>query len=231
MDYKNWEGTYKKILKDFNFSQKEDEKSAKVLDKLLQTKKNLFSINQLKDLINEREIVVFGAGPTLKSSIAKHKNLFQEMIKITADGATTALLENDILPDIIVTDLDGRISDQIKATLQGSIAIIHAHGDNIDNIKEYVPKFKGKIIGTTQTNPDQYINLYNFGGFTDGDRAVYLAYEFNAKKINLIGFDYDNIIGEYSFPKNKDKKQKIKKLEWCKQLINKIDEKDIITYL
>jgi len=231
MDYKNWEFTYKKILKDFNFSLEQDEKAACVLDKLLQRKKNRISIKQLRNLINQREIVVFGAGPSLKTSIDKHKKILKEMIKISSDGATTALLENDFLPDIIVTDLDGKIQDQIKANSQGSIIIIHAHGNNIDKIKKYVPKFKGKIMGTTQTNPDLYNYLFNFGGFTDGDRAIYLSYEFNAKKINLIGFDFDDIIGEYSFPKNKDRKQKIKKLNWCKYLINILDEKDKIRYL
>lgn len=231
MDYKNWEPTYKKILKDFNFSLENDKKSADFLDKLLENKENILSIKQLKNLINNKEVIVFGAGPSLKTSIDEHKNFFQETLKIAADGATTALLENDILPEIIVTDLDGKISDQVRANSQDSIAIIHAHGDNIDKIKKYVPKFKGKIIGTTQTNPDQYNNLFNFGGFTDGDRAVYLAYEFNAKKINLIGFDFDGIIGEYSFPKSKDRKQKIKKLDWCKRLINRLDKKDTIFYL
>lgn len=231
MDYKNWELTYKKILKDFNFSLENDKKSADFLDKLLENKESILSIKQLKNLINNKEVIVFGAGPSLKTSIDEHKNFFQETLKIAADGATTALLENDILPEIIVTDLDGKISDQIKANSQDSIAIIHAHGDNINKIKKYVPKFKGKIIGTTQTNPDQYNNLFNFGGFTDGDRAVYLAYEFNAKKINLIGFDFEGIIGKYSFPKSKDRKQKIKKLDWCKRLINRLDKKDTIFYL
>ena len=74
--------------------------------------------------------------------------------------------------------------------------------------------------------------MYNFGGFTDGDRAVFLAVHFNAKKIFLIGFDFNNTIGEYSFVEKKDKKNKIKKLKWCKHLLDfLINENNEIEFL
>jgi hypothetical protein len=41
-------------------------------------------------------------------------------------------------------------------------------------------------------------NVYNFGGFTDGDRSVFLAEEFGAKEIILIGMDFGIHIGKYS---------------------------------
>jgi hypothetical protein len=230
MDYKKWQPTYEKIVKDFNFPVENDIKAADVLNKLLQ-KKNLFLINKLQDLINNRETMIFGAGPSLETSIIKHKKKFTDMLKIAADGATSALLKNSILPDIIVTDLDGKVSDQLKASSEGSITIVHAHGDNIDKIKKYVPEFKGELVGTTQTNPQSYKNLHNFGGFTDGDRAVYLTDHFHAKKIHLIGFDFNNKIGEYSFVKNKDRDLKLKKLKYCKHLIDMLNKQTIIRYL
>lgn len=223
MDYKDWEPTYKKIVKDFKFHVKDDEKAADVLNNLLQ-KKNRFLISKLSNLINSREIIVFGAGPSLEPSIITYKKMFIDKLKIAADGATTALLKNGILPDIIVTDLDGKVPDQLKASSQGSITIIHAHGDNIDRIKKYVPKFKGELLGTTQINPESYDNLHNFGGFTDGDRAVYLADYFHAKEIHLIGFDFNNEIGEYSYAENKDKNLKLKKLKWCEHLIDMLNK-------
>jgi len=226
MDYKKWEPIYKKIVKDFKFSTEQDEKAADILNECLQNK-NPLSIRKLEELIENREVFVFGAGPSLQKSISRYKEKFSDKTKLAADGATTALMENNILPDIVVTDLDGKVLDQIKANNNGNITIIHAHGDNIDKIKKYVPKFKGKIIGTTQTNPDPYNNLYNFGGFTDGDRAVYIADHFHAKKINLIGFDFNKEIGPYSFPKNKDTKQKILKLKWCKNLIDMLHKNNI----
>jgi len=231
MDYKDWKSTYEKIVSDFNYSVKTDEKAADALDKLLQEKKNLFPISMLKNLINNREIMIFGAGPSLEKSIPKHKKKFTDKLKIAADGTTTALLKNNIRPDIIVTDLDGKVSDQLKANSEGSIAIIHAHGDNINKIKKYVPKLEGKILGTTQINPEPYDFLYNFGGFTDGDRAVYLADHFHAKKIYLMGFDFNGKIGEYSFAEKKDKKLKLKKLKWCEYLIDVLNKQNSIHYL
>ena len=226
MDYKKWEPIYKKIVKDFKFQVKLDEESANILDELLRNK-NVLSTKDLRELIENNEIFVFGAGPSLQKSIYKYQEKFFDKVKISADGATTALIENDIIPDIIVTDLDGKISDQIKANKKGSIVIIHAHGDNIDKIKKYVSDFEGPVMGSTQTNPKTYSNVYNFGGFTDGDRAVYLADHFHAKNIYLLGFDFNNIIGKYSFSENKDVKQKILKLKWCKNLISLLDKNNI----
>jgi uncharacterized Rossmann fold enzyme len=218
MFYKEWEPIYKQIISDFNFSLIKDVKAANILNKIL-TDKEIISINLLNKLIKNNEIFVFGAGPSLEKSILKNIKMFKDKLKISADGATSALMKYKIYPDILVTDLDGKISDQINANLKGSIAIIHAHGDNIDIIKEYVPKFKKKILGSTQTNPDNYDFVYNFGGFTDGDRAVFLAEHFNVKKINLIGFDFNKEIGKYSYPNDKNKKLKLQKLKWCERLI------------
>jgi len=231
MFYKDWEPIYKKIAQDFNFQVRNDKKAADVLDELLQ-KKHLFSIKELEELIVAKEVVIFGAGPSLENLILKHKNEIVKKVKISADGATSALLKNDIFPDIIVTDLDGEIADQVIANSKGSIAIIHAHGDNISEIKKFVPKFNKNIIGSTQIDPIPYKNIYNFGGFTDGDRAVFLASHFKAKKIHLIGFDFDGIIGKYSYPEKKDIKLKLKKLKWCKYLIGLLMQKNQqISYL
>jgi len=225
MYYKEWKPIYKKIAKDFNFTEKKEKKSAETLNSLLQ-KKKLHPISHLKEIIENKEIIVFGAGPSLEETLVKNKNDFVGKIKIVADGATSALLKENIWPDILVTDLDGKISDQLLANLNGSIAIIHAHGDNLEKIKKHVPEFKGELIGTIQIDPEPYENIHNFGGFTDGDRAVYIATHFKAKKINLVGFDFTEKIGTYSFSNKKDKKTKLKKLDWCKKLIGLLNEKN-----
>lgn len=219
MFYKDWRPIYKRIAKDLNFQEENDKLAADILNQLLQ-KKKLFSLKKLEELIADEEVIVFGAGPSLESSLTTHKKEFFGKLKIAANGATSALLKNDVFPDIIITDLDGKVSDQLKANSEGSIAIIHAHGDNIGNVKKYVPEFKGDIIGSTQINPNPYENVHNFGGLTDGDRAVFLANYFHAKRIYLIGFDFDRKIGRYSFTENKNKDLKLKKLKWCKYLID-----------
>ncbi|MBU4189948.1 MAG: DUF115 domain-containing protein, partial [Candidatus Thermoplasmatota archaeon] len=100
----------------------------------------------------------------------------------------------------------------VKDLFIGAIAMIHAHGNNINRLERYVPMFNGKLIGTTQAKP--FDNIYNFGGFTDGDRAVCLSDHFGAKKIFLAGFDFKNV-GKYS----KSKELKMKKLGWAKRII------------
>jgi len=231
MFYEEWEPIYKKIVRDFNFNIEDDKKTAQVLNKLLENKKNLCSVNKVENVISNKEVVIFGAGHSLKNSIHNYKKRLEDKVKISADGATTALLECNMHPNIIVTDLDGEISDQIKANSKGSITVIHAHGNNINEINKYTTKFEGAVLGTTQTDPNPYDNVHNFGGFTDGDRAAYLAVHFHARKIYLVGFDFNGKIGEYSFAENKDKKLKLKKLKWCKYLIDELSKQNSIKHL
>jgi len=225
MLYKDWKVFYERILDDFNYEIKKDIESAKILDTLLSNKK-LFSVNRLKKLIRGNEIAIFGAGPSLSDSLENSIKKYQNFVKITADGATSALNEKNIIPDIIVTDLDGKLIDQINANKKGSIVIIHAHGDNIEKIKSCVPRFEGYIMGTTQTDSSFFKYLLNYGGFTDGDRCVFLADHFKGRKINLIGFDYNGEIGKYSFSESKNKENKLKKLKWCKYLIRELKKEN-----
>jgi len=213
MDYNEWKKYYNQILLDFDFSKKEDEKSAVLLSKLLDGKK-LVKPEDLNNIISGKNVYVFGAAGSLQDDVKKVKK--EKAVFISADPATSLLMEKNIMPDIIVTDLDGVVEDEVKANKKGAIAMIHAHGNNIDRLERYVPMFDGKIIGTTQSKP--FDNIHNFGGFTDGDRAVCLADCFGAKKIFLAGFDFENV-GKYS----KSKELKMKKLEWAKRIIEKID--------
>ena len=229
MIYKDWEIIYKKIAKDFNYPIEKEEKSANFLNKLIEKHKP-FSINKLEDLIKNKHVAIFGAGPSLEDSLKNQKKSFIEKTLIVADGATTALLKYGIQSDIIVTDLDGKIDDQIYINNKGSLIIIHAHGDNIDKIEKYFSEFVGNVIGTTQIDPKKFKNIYNFGGFTDGDRALFIADHFNAKTISLFGFDFNSEIGKYSYMENKDISQKFKKLKWCKYLIELIFEKNHNVY-
>ena len=220
MDYERWKVFYRSIIDDLGYSEDKDMESAKILDDILKNKDIDSVFERLRSLVNGKEVVVFGAGPSLLKGIDRYRDLIERLTKISADGATSALLEKEILPDVVVTDLDGKIEDLLKANEKGSIVIVHAHGDNIDKIREFGNKF-GNIIGTTQIDPSKFEKLFNFGGFTDGDRAVFLAHSLNASKIYLIGFDFDGKVGRYSF--SKDVVMKRKKLEWCKRLLEEID--------
>jgi len=226
MEYEKWKMFYRSIINDFGYSEYKDVESAEILDNIMRDKDVDVVFERLRSLINEKEVVIFGAGPSLIKSIDKYKNFIERLTKISADGATSALLEKGITPDVVVTDLDGKIEDLLKADGEGSIVVIHAHGDNIDKIKEFGSRFNN-IVGTTQVDPSKFERLFNFGGFTDGDRAVFLAKALNASKIYLIGFDFDGEIGEYSF--TRDIAIKRKKLEWCRKLLKEINDLVFLT--
>jgi 2-amino-4-hydroxy-6-hydroxymethyldihydropteridine diphosphokinase len=205
MEFCEWEPVYKSILTEFGYSREEDEKAARLLRSLAKSS----GIEILEDKIRGRKVTICGAAEILSDEIKSVKN---SSVIIAADETTSVLLES-MVPDIIVTDLDGNVDDQIEANERGSVAVIHAHGDNIPAIKKYAPLFRGKIILTTQS--ESFDDVHNFGGFTDGDRAFLMAKHFGAREIKLMGFDFEN-------PREKEGKDieiKRRKLRWAKRLI------------
>ena len=211
MTIRGWKTKYSEILNEFGFKKKDDIKSAELLNSLLRRK---FSLKNLEKLIQRQVVFVIGAGPSLTSSIAILKR-YPNVTKIVADGATKALLKNNIQPHIVVTDLDGDLQSLKKVGKTKTIFVVHAHGDNVDKL-ELITEFK-HCIGTTESNP--FGKIYNFGGFTDGDRAVFLAHYFHAKKIILFGMDFGTKIGSYSKNIVLNKKIKLKKLRTGRKLL------------
>ena len=206
-----WKKRYFSILKELNYSEKKDKESALILDSIL---KKTDSIERIRKLIQDRTVLVIGSGPSLSIAIPKLKKL-KKSIKIAADSSLKPLIDNGIIPDIIVTDLDGNEDAIKKISKTKSIFVIHAHGDNIEKL-QMVKKMKN-CIGTTQTKP--FNKIQNFGGFTDGDRGVFLANHFDAKKIILFGMDFGNQIGKFSNTNRSDRKMKLKKLKIGKDLL------------
>src|ERR671929_1509577 len=159
--------------------------------------------------------MVIAAGPSLEKNI-EFIEMNANFVNIVANGAAQALIERNIKPNIVVTDLDGNPSFLQKAEKMGSTMVVHAHGDNINRLKKLVPKFK-HIIGSTQVMPVQ--NVYNFGGFTDGDRCVFLAEEFGAREIVLVGMELSDNVGRYSKEVIVDIELKKKKMKAGKRLL------------
>jgi len=206
-----WKKRYLLILKELGYSQKKDRESAIILDSIL---KKTNTTGKILKLIEGKTVFVIGSGPSLSNAIPKLKKL-KKSIKIAADSSLKPLVDNGIIPDIVVTDLDGDENTIKKIAKTKSIFIIHAHGDNIEKL-ELVKKIRN-CIGTTQSNP--FNKIQNFGGFTDGDRGVFLANYFGAKKIILFGMDFGDRIGKFSNTKNSDRKIKLKKLEIGENLL------------
>jgi len=206
-----WNSRYNEILKEFNYNKREDTDSAELLDSILGEGNH---IKKIQDLIKNQNVFVIGAGPSLSNAIPKLQH-FKKTIKIVADSAVKPLIDNGIKPDIIVTDLDGDKPTFRKIGKSKTIFVVHAHGDNISKLN-FIENFKN-CIGTTQTRP--FGKIKNFGGFTDGDRAVFLASYFNAKKIVLFGMDFGKRIGKFSNTKPAERKIKLKKLKKGRSLL------------
>lgn len=228
--FNNWDRWYELIVDDFGFSKCDDLVSARLLDEKISAEQ----IINIDDICVHTKCIVFGAGPSIKKHISFIKQHFDlnEYTLIAADGANTALIEENIFPDIIVTDLDGNMCDIIKSNHRKSVLFVHAHGDNMDKIKEFLPMLHS-IVPTCQCK--SFGRLHNYGGFTDGDRAVHIAvYALKMKKVILAGMDYGNIVTRYSRPdiagdnKVADEFKK-KKLEYAEKLVNSLKKNNVQT--
>jgi len=207
MRFDDWEPIYLEIIRDMGYDRVKDEFSARKLSEMLSSMlpSRIVSLDSLQALIKSKDVLICGNAPTLKAEL-NDVDLIDYCI-IAADGATEVLMNKGVVPDIIVTDLDGAVESEIEASQKGAIMVVHAHGDNIHVINHVLTRLYN-IIGSTQVAPLK--NVYNFGGFTDGDRCVFLARGFGVSSITLIGFDFDDInVSDI----------KKKKLDWARKLI------------
>ena len=219
-----WNLKYNDILREFEYSKEKDLKSAKILNSVLTESK---TEKKISDLIRGKTVFVIGSGPSLSTSISKLK-LFENSIKIAADSSVKYLIENGIRPNIIVTDLDGDLDVLTKLAKTKSIFVVHAHGDNIKQIT--ISKIFTNCIGTTQGK--EFKKIKNYGGFTDGDRGIFLASYFGAKRIILFGMDFGKRIGRFSNTKTIErevKKRKLKKAEALLEWLSTTTKTELIT--
>ena len=219
-----WKEKYSNILKEFKYDEKKDRESAIILNSIIE-KSNLNE--KIFSLIKGKTVLVIGSGPTLSTAILKLKK-YKKIVKIAADSAIKPLVENGIIPDIIVTDLDGDENTLKEIGRTKTIFVVHAHGDNIEKL-EWVKNFKN-CIGTSQSTP--FDKIQNFGGFTDGDRGVFLANHYEAKKIILFGMDFGKQIGKFSKTKKSERKiklMKLKKGEFLLEWLSTITKSELFT--
>jgi uncharacterized Rossmann fold enzyme len=211
----DWFPYYQDIRRQFGYSTEKDQEAAETLSNMI--KRKALDTKVLQRKITGKQVMVIGAGPSLEKYVRYLKRSeYKKYIKIVANGAVQALIENKIKPDIVVTDLDGNLLFLREAERQGAVMVVHAHGDNIDILKKVIPKLH-RLIGTTQVMPTE--NVYNFGGFTDGDRCVFLAEEFRAKQIVLLGMEFGRHVGRYSKNTAKDVELKRRKMQAGRKLL------------
>ncbi len=146
---------------------------------------------------------------------------------VAADGAVGVLNESKY-PSIawdtllcIVSDGDGDMADLALAAERGVPFVLHAHGDNTKQWVELLDVLllhNTPLILTHQT-PGNFLEMFNPGGFTDGDRAVCFLLSQNVykEKIKLRGFQTDSI-GRWTGRTNPDRK--MRKLEWMSRVLD-----------
>lgn len=211
-----WLPMYHEICREFGYDEDADARSAEILSSMLSPLK----VPTIQELVSEcpATVTVCGDGPSLSETISSDP---LKGYVVAADGATTVLVASGLVPDAIVTDLDGEIEHQVKANSMGSLLFIHGHGDNMDAVRAVVPRFEGRVVGTCQGSPSG--GLLNMGGFTDGDRAACIFSGLGARRIKLVGFDFERPSPKAS--RTSDVKRR--KLAWAKRILELLVEQGV----
>ena len=199
-----WWKFQNEINSQFNFSEVREGIAARLVSRLNYIKSSLRS-----SFVN-RDFILVGAGLT-ESDVLPEKNL------IVADGALRGCLNRDIIPEWVISDLDGYIPDILWASQNGSKIIIHAHGDNLSRVSLYSNQINPECITTTYPSPSTFC----WGGFTDGDRSVMMCLSLGSKSVKLVGFNFEEVgtfTGEYS-------PRKLEKLQWAKKIIKECQKR------
>ena len=173
-----------------------------------------------KQLRSAQRVIVIGAAIEQNElvSYSRPGDIF-----VAADGAVGALSEYSQLA-CIVSDLDG--GDFLDAAAkQGQTVVVHAHGDNKQQWRETLSSWEQcaptpSLILSHQVNR-AIPGMHNFGGFTDGDRALcfVLSLGVQAKNVELVGFSI-NRVGRWSGVTVAE--TKLKKLEWMERIVSEL---------
>ena len=211
MKLDDWLPMYEAICREFGFSVESDRACAELLSNLLGNKGATNLENARKAI--PQTVLLCGGSAELEQELA---SVGTSGFVVAADGATSVLADADIRVDMIVTDLDGIIEDQVEASSRGAFVFLHAHGDNRLAVEKWTKKFLGPVIGTCQCPPPK--GLYNFGGFTDGDRAACICAELGVRTARLVGFDFDNPAEK----RGKNGEVKKRKLRWAQTILDRL---------
>ncbi|MBN1677938.1 MAG: DUF115 domain-containing protein [Candidatus Thermoplasmatota archaeon] len=216
MDPSVWQGLYDEICLDFGYDKEKDLECARLLAGLLAGRSER-ALAEVREGFPE-SVLICGGGPNLQAEISSTQ---LEGYVVAADSAASVLLESGVAPDMIVTDLDGIVEDQLELNARGSVVFVHAHGDNLAAIKRHVPDFRGRVVGTCQCLPPP--SVFNFGGFTDGDRAACICAALGASDIVLMGFDFE----APSEKPGKRRDVKKRKLQWARKIIDHLSSEGV----
>jgi uncharacterized Rossmann fold enzyme len=208
MLYQEWRPAYEAILADFDYERAADERSRDLLAALLEGKRPLGP----EDLDVSGTVAVCGAAPSLADELDLAG---RADAVVAASTAADVLREAGVAVDCMVTDLDKNPETARALTEAGTPVAVHAHGDNLAAVRERVPTFEAAaVLPTTQAEPRPPV--VNPGGFTDGDRAAFLADACGADRFVFPGWEFDD-------PTVDD--EKARKLLWAERLLRWLERR------
>lgn len=203
MEFTEWEPVYGAICRDFGYDRVGDERARDVLASLTEP----FDLEHLS-VVRDATVAVAGAGPSLETDAALDRTRDADVV-FAASTAADTLAAAGIDVDCMITDLD-KNPDTVRRLTERAIPVaVHAHGDNVPAVREVVPDCVDEyVLPTTQAAPRD--SVVNFGGFTDGDRAAFLADHLGAARLRFVGWDFDDPAVD---------SVKARKLEWAERLL------------
>lgn len=203
MNFETWEPVYEAILADFGFDRAADEQARNRFAEIVGDR-DPYDLSALG--VAGRTVAVAGGAATLPDELDVVENADAVF---AAGGAVTRLVDAGVAVDCVVTDLDSAPEQAVALAREGTPVVAHAHGDNVPAVEEYGPRLaEGALVPTTQAAPVGPVR--NFGGFTDGDRAAFLADHLGADDLVFPGWNVeDPAVGP----------MKARKLVWAERLL------------
>ncbi|MFC4449943.1 6-hydroxymethylpterin diphosphokinase MptE-like protein [Halorussus aquaticus] len=214
MNYETWRPVYESILDDFGFDREADERARDALADLTRE----FDCSRLD--VSGQTVAVAGAGPSLTDPDDPRRPDELDRAReadavFAASTAADVLREAGVRVDCMVTDLDKNPETARELTEAGTPVAAHAHGDNVRAVREWVPAFDAEsVLPTTQARPVAHVR--NVGGFTDGDRAAFLADALGAGRLVFVGWDFEDPDVD---------EMKAKKLAWAERLLRWLERR------
>jgi uncharacterized Rossmann fold enzyme len=206
MNFAAWEPVYESILADFGYPRAGDERARDAIAAYATP----FDPDRL-DAAGD-EVAIVGAAPSLPSAVDRVAGADRVF---AASTAADVLSDTGYDLDLLVTDLDKNPETARDLTHEGVPVAAHAHGDNRELVEEWVPQYDPDyVLATTQASPVE--TVYNFGGFTDGDRAAFIADALGAARLRFVGWDFDD--PDVSAPK-------ARKLWWAERLLHLLERR------
>jgi uncharacterized Rossmann fold enzyme len=209
MNFATWEPVYEAVLTDFGFARASDERARDLLADLVADADTL-GPDALE--FSGQRVAIAGAAPSLGDELDATRDADAV---VAASDAATVLREHGLAVDCMVTDLDERSDIARTLTREGTPVAVHAHGDNEPALRERVPELALEaVLPTTQAAPVGPIS--STGGFTDGDRAAFLADHCGAAQLVFVGWDFDDPAVD---------PMKRRKLVWAERLLRWLERR------